>query len=149
MCLHRRFKLMGMTSFVVTRQAWRVAPCIFRDDLSYDIKQYFPDTHRKCIFQRLLPNSKPVVIGIIAYLINQILGIFFMKTCLKLKRTFIVTSTLIWGRMDIVYSKNTLLLIRVFAFCAMFGLKHFISSPTQITFSSSSVIAHILVSSRE
>ena len=102
-----------------------------------------------CIFQRLLPNSKPVVIGIIAYLINQILGIFFMKTCLKLKRTFIVTSTLIWGRMDIVYSKNTLFLIRVFAFCAMFGLKHFISSPTQINFSSSSVIAHILVSSRE
>ena len=108
MCLHRRFKLMGMTSFVVTRQAWRVAPCIFRYDLSYDIKQYFPDTHRKCIFQRLLPNSKPVVIGIIAYLINQILGIFFMKTCLKLKRTFIVTSTLIWGQNGhCIFQKHT------------------------------------------
>ena len=72
--------------------------CYIRNDLSYNVKSYFPKDIENIFFELLLPNTKPIVVGTITHQTKQILWRFLMKTCLKLtqiklKLTFLVTST--------------------------------------------------------
>ena len=53
--------------------------CYIRNDLSLNAKSYFPEDIESIFFELLLPNTKPIIVGTIAYQAKQIL----MKTCLK------------------------------------------------------------------
>ena len=39
--------------------------CYIRDDLSFDVKPFFPPEIENVFFEILLPNTKPIVVGII------------------------------------------------------------------------------------
>ena len=65
-CLHQKFKLVGMNSLVVTetdmeRGGGGVAGYI-RNDLSHNVKSYFPKDIENIFFELLLPNTKPIVV---------------------------------------------------------------------------------------
>ena len=55
-----------------------------RNDLSWNVKSYFPKDIENIFFELFLPNTKPIVVGTIYRPeTKQILWRFFMKTCLK------------------------------------------------------------------
>ena len=58
--------------------------CYVRNDLSYNVKSYFPKDIENIFFELLLPNTKPIVVGTIYRPPNQTnFRRFFMQTCLK------------------------------------------------------------------
>ena len=58
--------------------------CYIRNDLSYNVKSYFPKDIKNVFFELFLPNTKPIVVGTIYRpQTKQILWRFLMKTCLK------------------------------------------------------------------
>ena len=74
LCLHQKFKLMSMTSFAVTETDMERrggVACYIRNDLSYDVKSYFPKDIENIFLELLLPNTKPIVVGTIYRPPNQ------------------------------------------------------------------------------
>ena len=45
--------------------------CYIRNDLSYNVKSYFPKDTENIFFELLLPNTKPIVVGAIYCQPNQ------------------------------------------------------------------------------
>ena len=45
--------------------------CYIRNDLSYNVKSYFPKDIENIFFELLLPNTKPIVVGTFYLLPNQ------------------------------------------------------------------------------
>ena len=45
--------------------------CYIRNDLSYNVKSYFPKDIENIFFELLLPNTKPIVVGTIYHPPNQ------------------------------------------------------------------------------
>ena len=64
---------MSMTSFVVTEidmEEGAVA-CYIRNDLSYNVKSYFPKDIENIVFELLLPSTILIVVGTIYHPPNQ------------------------------------------------------------------------------
>ena len=82
----------------INRHGGEVA-CYIRSDLSYNVKSYFPKDKENILFELLLPNTKPVVVGTIYCPPNQKNFVeIFNKNLSKvdiitLKNTFLVNST--------------------------------------------------------
>ena len=45
--------------------------CYIRNDISYNVKSYFPKGIENIFFELLLPNTKPIVVGTIYHPPNQ------------------------------------------------------------------------------
>ena len=60
---------MSMTSFVVTEIDMEGVgggggvACYIKNDLSYNVKSYFPKDIENIFFELILPNTKPIVLG--------------------------------------------------------------------------------------
>ena len=135
--------------------------CYIRNDLSYNVKSYFPKDIENIFFELLLPNTKPIVVGAIYCQPNQtnfmeILNENLSKVDTNILETYILGdfNKNLWQNGHYVFQKHNLLSCHLvpndvknyFDFCTMFDLKYLIESPTQITCSSSFIIDHILAS---
>ena len=69
-CIHQKFKLMSMTFFIVTEIDMEEGKLAISNDLSYNVKLYFPKDIENIFFE-LLPKTKPIVVGAIYRLPNQ------------------------------------------------------------------------------
>ena len=135
--------------------------CYIRNDLSYNVKSYFSKDRENIFFELLLPNTKPIVVGIIYRPPNQTNFMeIFNENLSKVDTNNVETYILgdfninLWQNGHYVFQKHNFLsclsvpndVKNYFDFCTMFGLKQLIESPTRITCSSSSIIDHILAS---
>ena len=127
----------------------------------YDVKSYFPKDIENISFELILPNTKPIVVGTIYRPPNQANFMeIFKENLSKVDTNNVETYILhdfninLWQNGHYVFQKHNFLsclsvpndVKNYFDFCTMFGLKQLIESPTRITGSSSSIIAHILAS---
>ena len=135
--------------------------CYIRNDLSYTQKSLFPNDIENVFFEIHLPKTKPITVGIVYRPPNQT---NFIKTLNEnfAKLDTINKETYILGDFNInlydngkyIICKNNTLMSRSVTndarnyhqFCAMFGLKQTIKSPTRITCRNTSLIDHILAS---
>ena len=158
LCLHQKFKLMSMTSFAVTETDMERrggVACYIRNDLSYDVKSYFPKDIENMFLELLLPNTKPIVVGTIYCPPNQTNFVeIFNENLSKVDTINVETYILgnlninLWQNGNYIFQKHNLLsshsvpnaVKNYFDFCTMFRLKQLIESPTGITCSSSSII---------
>ena len=129
--------------------------CYVRNDLSYNVKSYFPKDIENTFFELLLPNTKPIVVGTISRPTNQTNFMEIFNESLSQVDTNNLESYInLLQNGHYVFQKNNLLSCRsvpndvknYFDFCTMFGLKQLLESPTRQTCSSSSIIDHILAS---
>ena len=135
--------------------------CYVRNYLSYDVKSFFPSETENIFFELLLPNTEPVVVGIIYRPPTQsefleIINTHFSKLHTNNNEIYL------FGNFNInlylnnlyIFQKNNLLqsqsipsdFKKYCEFCTMFGLKQLIEIPTRVTCSSSTIIDHILAS---
>ena len=139
----------------------RGVACYIRNDLSYNVKSYFPKEIENVFFELLLPNTKAIVVGTIYRPPNQtnfmeILNENLSKVDTNILETYILGdfNKNLWQNGHYVFQKRNLLSCHSVSndvknyvdFCTMFGLKQLIESPTRITCSSSCIIDHILAS---
>ena len=118
--------------------------CYIRNDLSYDVKSFFPPEIENIFFEILLPNTKPIIVGIIYRPPSQsefleIINTHFSKVDTNNNEIYIL------GNFNIkLYLTSDIK--KYYEFCTMFDLKQLIEVPTCVTCSSSTVIDHILAS---
>ena len=139
--------------------------CYIRNNLSYDPKSFFPPEIENIFFELLLPNTKPMVVGIIyppPTLSEFLENINTHYSKLDTNNDEIYIQIYILGDFNIniyldnsyIFQKNNLLqnqsipsdIKKYYEFCTMLGLKQLIEVPTHITCSSSTIIDHILAS---
>ena len=135
--------------------------CYIRNDLSYDVKSFFPPEIENIFFELLLPNTKPIVVGIIyrppiqsEFL--EIINTHFSKPDTNNNEIYIFGDFNINLYLDnsYIFQKNNLLqsqsflsdIKKYYEFCTMFGLKQLTEVPTRVTCNSSTIIDHILAS---
>ena len=141
-------------------QRWGGVVCYIRNDLSYDAKSFFPPEIEKIFFELLLPNTKPIVVGIIYRSPSQsefleIINTHFSKLDTNNNKIYILGDFNINLYLDnsYIFQNNNLLqsqsiptgIKKYYEFCTMFGLKQ-LEVPTRVTCSSSTIIDHILAS---
>ena len=135
--------------------------CYIRNDLSYDVKYFFPSEIENIFFILLLPNTKPIVVRIIYRQSSQseileITNTHFSKLDTNNNEIYILGDFNInlYLNNSYIFQKNNLLqsqsipsdIKKCLEFCTMFGLKQLIEVPTSVTCSSSTIIDHILAS---
>ena len=135
--------------------------CYIRNDLSYDIKSFFPPEIENIFFELLLPNRKPIVVRIIYRppCQSEFLGIInthFSKLDTNNNEIYILGcfNINVYLNNSYIFQKNNLLqsqsmpsdIKKYYELCAMFGLKQLIEVPTHVTCSSSTIIDYILAS---
>ena len=135
--------------------------CYIRNDLSYDVKSFFPPEIENIFFEILLPNTKPIIVGIIYRPPSQsefleIINTHFSKLDTNNNEIYILGDFNInlYLNNSYIFLKNNLLqsqsitsdIKKYYEFCTMFGLKQLIEVPTRVTCSSSTIIDHILAS---
>ena len=135
--------------------------CYIRDDLSYDSKSFFPTEIENIFFELLLPNTKPIVAGIIYRPSSQsefleIINTHFSKLDTNNNEIYILGDFNINLYLDnsCIFQKSNLLQSqsipsdnkKYYELCTMFGLKQLTEVPTRVTCSSSTIIDHILAS---
>ena len=133
--------------------------CYIRNDLSYDVKSFFPPEIENIFFEILLPNTKPIIVGIIYRPPSQsefleIINTHFSKLDTNNNEIYILGDFNInlYLNNSYIFQKNNLLqsqsipsdIKKFYEFCTMFGLKQLIEVPTRVTCSSSTIIDHIL-----
>ena len=133
--------------------------CYIRNDLSFDVKPFFSPEIENVFFEILIPNTKPIVVGIIYRSPSQlefleIISTHFSKLDTNNNEIYIHGDFNINFYLNNTYmfQKNSLLqnqsipsdIKKYHEFCAMFGLKQLIEVPTRVTCSSSTIIDHIL-----
>ena len=138
----------------------RVA-CYIKNDLSYNVKSYFPKDIENMLFELLLPNTKPIAVDTVYPPPNQTNFMEIFNENLSTVDTNDVETYILgdfninlWQNGDYVFQNPNLLSCQsvpndaknYFDFGTMFGLKQLIESPTRITCGSSSIIDHILAS---
>ena len=129
--------------------------------MSYDVKSFFPPEIENIFFEILLPNTKPIVVGIIYRPPSQsefleIINTHFSKLDTNNNEIYILGDFNInlYLNNSYIFLKNNLLqsqsitsdIKKYYEFCTMFGLKQLIEVPTRVTCSSSTIIDHILAS---
>ena len=117
--------------------------CYIRNDLSYDVKSFFPPEIVNFFFNLLLPNAKPIAVGVIYWPPSQsefweIVSTHFSKLDTNNKEIFIL------GDFNINLYHNDVK--KYYEFCTIFGFKQLIKVPTRVTWGSSTIIDHILAS---
>ena len=135
--------------------------CYIRNDLSFDVKPFFQPEIENVFFEILLPNTKPIVVGIIYRPPSQsefleIINTHFSKLDTNNNEIYILGDFNInlYLNNSYIFLKNNLLqsqsitsdIKKYYEFCTMFGLKQLIEVPTRVTCSSSTIIDHILAS---
>ena len=120
--------------------------CYIRNDLSYNVKSYFPKDIENIFFELLLPNTKPIVVGTIYRPPNQTNFMeIFNENLSKVDTNNVETYILgdfninLWQNGHYVFQKHNLLschsvpndVKNYFDFCTMFGLKQLIESLTR------------------
>ena len=130
--------------------------CYIRNDLSYDAKSFFPPEIENIFFELLLPNTKPIVIGIVYRPPSQsdfleIINTHFSK--LDTNNNEIYKSNInLYLDNSYIFEKNNLLqsqsipsdIKKYYEFCTIFDLKQLIEVPTRVTCSSSAIIDYIV-----
>ena len=135
--------------------------CYMRNDLIYDVKSIFPPKIENIFFEQLLPNMKPVVVGIIYRPPSQsdfleIINTHFSKFDTNNNEIYMLGDFNInlYLNNSYIFQKNNLLQSRsipseiknYYKLCTMFGLKQLIEVPTPVTCTSSTIIDHIIAS---
>ena len=135
--------------------------CYIRNDLSYDVKSFFPPEIENIFFEILLPNTKPIIVGIIYGPPGQsefleTINTHFSKLDTNNNEIYILGDFNInlYLNNSYIFLKNNLLqsqsvtsdIKKYYKFCTMFGLKQLIEVPTHVTCSSLTIIDHILAS---
>ena len=120
--------------------------CYVRNDLSYNVKSYFPKDIENIFFELLLPNTKPIVVATIYRPPNQtnFMEIFnenLSKVDTNNVETYILGDFNInfWQNGQYVFQKDNFLschsgpndVKNFFAFCTMFGLKQLIKAQAE------------------
>ena len=135
--------------------------CYIRNDLNFDVKPFFPPEIENVFFKVLLPNTKPIVVGIIyrppcqsEFL--EIINTHFSKLDTNNNEIYILGNFNInlYLNNSYIFQKNNLLqspsipsdIKKYYEFCAMFRLKQLIEVPARVTCSSSTITDHILAS---
>ena len=129
--------------------------CYIRNDLSYNVKSYFPKDIKNTFFELLLPNNTiycPQNQTNFMEIFNESLS----KVDINNVETYILGDFNInlWQNVHYVFQKHNFLSrhsvpndVKNYSdFCTMFGLKQLIENQTRITCSSSCIIDHILAS---
>ena len=116
--------------------------CYIRNYFSYNIKSHFLKDIENILFEILLPNSKPIVVGTIYRPPNQTKFLeIFCENLSKVDTNNIETYIFgnfkinLWQNGRYVFQKHNLLLCKsvsndvkkYFKFCAMFGIKQLIN----------------------
>ena len=131
--------------------------CYIRNDLSYDVKSFFPPEIESIFFEILLPNTKPIIVGNIyrppslsEFL--EIINTHFSKLDTNNNEIYILGdfNINIYLNNSYIFLKNNLLqsqsitsdIKKYYEFCTMFGLKQLIEVPTRVTCSSSTIITY-------
>ena len=135
--------------------------CYIRNNLSYDVKSFFPPEIENIFLELLLPNMKPMVVRIIYRPPSQsefleIINTHFSKLDTNNKEIYILGDFNInlYLNNSYIFQKNNSLqsqsihsdIKKYYELCPMFGLKQLIEVPTCVTCSSSTIIDHILAS---
>ena len=116
--------------------------CYTRNDLSYDVKSFLPPEIENIFFELLLPNTKPIVVGIIYRPPSQsefleIINTHFSKLDTNNNEIYIVLGDFninLYLNNSYIFQKNNLLqsqsipsdIKKYYEFCTMFGLKQLI-----------------------
>ena len=135
--------------------------CYISNELSFDVKSFFPPEIGNVFFEILLLNTKPIVVGTIYRPPSQskfleIINTHFSKLDTNNNEIYILGDFNInlYLNNSYIFLKNNLLqsqsitsdIKKYYEFCTMFGLKQLIEVPTRVTCSSSTIIDHILAS---
>ena len=133
--------------------------CWIRSDLNYDVKSFSPPEIENVFFEILLPDTKPIIVGIIYRPPSQsevldIINTHFSKLDTHNNEIYILGDFNInfYLNNSYIFLKNNLLqsqsitsdIKKYYEFCTMFGLKQLIEVPTRVTCSSSTITDHIL-----
>ena len=125
--------------------------CYIRNDLSYGVKSFFLPEIENIFFKLLLPNTKPIVVGIIYRPPSQsefleIINTLFSKLDTNNNEIYILGNFNInlYLNNSYIFQKNNLLqsqsipndIKKYYEFCTMFGFKQLIEIPKRLTCSS-------------
>ena len=135
-----------------TRNGGGVA-CYIKSELGYNHRKDFSTDIENIFFDILLPNSKPILVGIIYRPPDQ--SGFLGKLTEAIKNTckFDEQEVYILGDFNInLLSKETLCMRKpkyYSEFCSLHGLRQLLTGPTRITESTSTLLDHILTNSAD
>ena len=135
--------------------------CYIRSDISYVLKDFFPNVIENIFFEILLPKTAPITVGIMYRPPSQtnfleILIVTFEKIDIDRKEIYILGDfniNMYHNNRYIVHDDNTISSKFLFhnfknyhQFCKINGLKQLVQSATCVTCSTSTLIDHILTS---
>ncbi len=133
-----------------TRNGGGVA-CYIKSELGYNFRKDFSTDIENIFFDILLPNSKPILVGIIYRPPDQSGFLGKLTEAIKTTQKFDEQEVYILGDFNInLLSKETLCIRKpkyYTEFCSLHGLRQLLNSPTRITESTSTLLDHILTNS--
>ena len=125
--------------------------CYVKSELGYKFRKDFSTDIENIFFDILLPNSKPILVGIIYRPPDQSGFLGKLTEAIKTTQKFDKQEVYILGDFNInLLSKETLCIRKpkyYTEFCSLHGLRQLLNSPTRITESTSTLLDHILTNS--
>ena len=127
--------------------------CYVRNDISFNVRSDFSDEIENIVFDMLLPKTKPILVGILYRPPDQSIFLDKLSTAISRSNTFDNQEVYILGDLNInLINKQKHIpngIKRYKEFCSLYGLEQLISTPTQVTKNSSSILDHILTNSTD
>jgi hypothetical protein len=127
--------------------------CYVRSDMAFNVRKDFSADIENIFFDILLPNSKPILIGIVYRPPTQIDFLDKLSTAIINATSFDANEAYILGDLNINLIKKGQNLTdttgKYKEFCSLHGLKQLITSPTRVTENTSTILDHVLTNSQD
>ena len=127
--------------------------CYIKSDIAFNERKDFSTDIENIFFDILLPNSKPILVGIIYRPPDQSVFLSKLTDAIKGTENFEDQEVYILGDFNInLLHKKTLRknCPKYYTeFCSLHGLKQLITTPTRITQNTSTLLDHVLTNSSD
>ena len=123
--------------------------CYINEDISFNVRENFSNEIENIFFDILLPNTKPILIGIVYRPPNQSGFLENFSEAISNTHSFDNQEVYILGDLNIDMIRKPPLAKLHKEICSLHGLTQIIDSPTRVTAETSTLIDHILTNSVE
>ena len=127
--------------------------CYVRSDMAFNIRKDFSTDVENIFFDILLPNSKPILVGIVYRPPTQMDFLDKLSTAIINATSFDANEAYILGDLNInfINKKQNLTghIKKYKEFCSLHALKQLITSPTRVTENTSTILDHVLTNSHD
>ena len=128
--------------------------CYIKSDLSYNIRKDFSTEIENIFFDILLPNSKPILVGIVYRPPDESGFLSKLTEAIGSTESFDEQEVIILGDINInllngKFAGRLSLPKNYREFCSMHGLKQIIATPTRVTEKTATLLDHVLTNSKD